>query len=853
MTENPISAEHGGLSQGEAEARLAAGGPNELAGGGRQSLIGIVREVLREPMLLFLVAAGAIYFVLGDLHEALILTVFAGLTVGIAVTQEVRSDRAIAALGELASPLATVIRDGQRRALPAREVVCGDLLVVSEGGRVVADGWVVSADGLQVDEAILTGESVPVVKPALGGAMPPALPAPGGETMPCVFSGTLVVRGTGLVAVMATGPRTAMGALGRSLATIGREEPRLAVQSRAMVRWFAGGGLAVSALAVVLYGLLRGGWVDGLLSGIALAMSLMPEELPVVLTLFMTMGALRLSRARVLARRGTAIETLGAATVLCTDKTGTLTENRMAIEELRLPDGGAFRPGEDGAAFPEAFVDLARAGILACPLEPFDPMEQAFHAMARAHPSAGLTDRQEAGWALHRHYALAPDLLAMSHVWTSGRAEDARLVAAKGAPEAIAGLCGLAPGEVQAMERVAADMAARGLRVLGVAMAEWAGADLPPSQRHFAFRCAGLVGLADPVRAAVPGAVRDLQAAGIRVVMITGDYPATARAIAGEAGIAAGATLTGEDMAALDDTALARRIPGVAVFARVLPEQKLRIVEALKAAGEVVAMIGDGVNDAPSLVAAHIGVAMGQRGTDVAREASALVLLDDDFGAIPRAVRLGRRIYDNIRKAAGFIFAVHLPIAGLAIVPLLTGWPLIVGPVHIALLEMVIDPVCSLAFEAEPEEAGIMRRPPRAPDSPLISRVLAIWAGVQGVVALALLLGLAVWARGAGLDEGAFRATCFAGLIVAVLMLVWANRSLRAGLPRRKGANLVLGAILGAAVPFFVLLFLFEPVASLFGFAVLARGGIVAIGVMGLALVAALHGVKRLLGRALAG
>ena len=783
-------------------------------------------------MLLLLLAAGVIYFVLGDLNDALILIGFAGLTVSIAIVQEARTERAIDALRDLSMPLAIVVRDGQRLTIPSREIVRGDLLVVNEGGRVGADGWIVEADALQADEAILTGESVAVTKAAVEGATSNEAPLPGGDGLPYAFSGTLAVHGTGLVRVAETGPGTRIGAIGQSLNAVENETPRLTLQTRSLVRWFAVAGIGVSLLAVLLYGLLRGDWLDALLSGIALAMSLLPEELPLVLTLFMTMGALRMSRQRVLARRGTAIETLGAATVLCTDKTGTLTQNRMEVVELRLPGGAAFTPGEEGSAFPEEFRELARLGILACPEEPFDPMEKAFHELAAGHPAAELRNHQTDGWTLLHHYALDSRLLATSRVWSNDR-QDAKLVAAKGAPETIAELCGLGAEERQAMEAAVSDMATKGLRVFGVAQASWQDTPLPASQRQFAFTYAGIVGLADPVRETVPDAVRELQNAGIRVVMVTGDYPATARAIALKAGIAEGDVMSGEEMAQLSDVELERRIGSIAIFARVMPEQKLRIVRALKTAGEVVAMTGDGVNDAPSLKAAHIGIAMGQRGTDVAREASSLVLLDDDFGAIATAVRLGRRIYDNIRKATGFIFAAHLPIAGLALAPLLAGWPLILGPVHIALLEMIIDPMCSLSFEAEQEESDIMRRKPRASDSPLVSRSLALWSALQGGIALALLLGLAAWANTSDMTEDRARATCFAGLVAIILVLVLINRSFRAGNgAHRSGHNITLAVILGIAILVFPLMFLVQPVADLVHFAVLDGRGMLAVAIV---------------------
>ncbi|MCJ2179063.1 cation-translocating P-type ATPase [Novosphingobium album (ex Hu et al. 2023)] len=853
MTASPSQPEYRGLSPAEAAERLAADGPNELSSGKQRSIFGIIGGVLREPMLMFLVAAGIIYLLLGEPSDALILLAFAGLTVVIAVVQEARTERAIDALRDLSVPHAMVIRNGQRQTIRSQDVVRGDLLVVSEGGRVAADGWLVQADTLQADEAILTGESVAVTKAHLSGEEPAEPPLPGGDGVPYAYSGTLIVRGTGLIRVAATGPRTRIGAIGQSLATLTDETPRLTLQTRSLVRWFAVGGIGVSVLAILLYGFLRGSWLDALLSGVALAMSMLPEELPVVLTLFMTMGALRMSRSRVLARRGTAIETLGAATVLCTDKTGTLTQNRMVVEELRLPDGAAFRSADDGVVFPEEFLDLARAGILACPEDPFDPMEKAFHELDAAFPGAALKDRQDDGWTLHRHYPLDTDLLAMSHVWSS-QGEDGKMVAAKGAPEAIASLCHLDEAARQEMDASVAEMASRGLRVLGVARSCWENGTLPDNQHDFDFTFAGLVGLADPIRETVPEAVRTLQSAGLRVVMITGDYPATARAIAEKAGIAPGETMSGEDISRLSDEELASRIHAVSVFARVMPEQKLRIVTALKAAGEVVAMTGDGVNDAPSLKAAHIGVAMGQRGTDVAREASAIVLLDDDFQSIATAVRLGRRIYDNIRKATEFIFAVHIPIGGLALTPLLTGWPIILGPIHIALLELVIDPMCSLAFEAEPEEPDIMDRPPRAPDSPLVSRVLLGWSALQGIVALIGLIALAGWAQFTSMDDAHFRSTCFAGLICAVLVLIIVNRSFRSGISmHRSGHNLTFAVIMACITVIYALLFLVQPVADLFHFAVLKGDGIAEVAAMTVVMAVILTLAKRRFAKAIVG
>jgi Ca2+-transporting ATPase len=758
-----------GLSESEAQLRLKREGFNELPRTGRRTPFRIVLEVMREPMLALLVAGGAVYLALGDLKEAIVLLAFAMVSIVITVVQETRTERVLEALRDLTSPRALVIRDGERRRIPGREVVRGDLVVLSEGDRVPADAVLLQASDLQADESLLTGESVPVRKVARAGAKAAVATArPGGDDLPFVFSGALLVRGAGIAEVAATGVRSQIGKIGQSLSTLETEPPRLRAQTQKLVRLFAIAGGSVSVLAVVLYGLFRGGWLDAFLAGIALGMSMLPEEFPVVLTVFMAMGAWRISRARVLTRRASAIETLGSATVLCTDKTGTLTLNRMSIAGLRLKDGSAYAV-KDGGSLDPAFAELLRMGILASAPEPFDPMEKAFLELG---VRSGVATAE--GGALVRAYGLRPELLAVTHVWRDG---EGFLIASKGAPEAIARLCRADAEALAGLKATVDTMAAEGLRVLGVARARFDRETLPDDPQGFAFEFLGLVGLADPLRESVPAAVAECRSAGIRVVMITGDYPATARSIAKQAGLESGQLVTGDELDKCTDDDLTRRVREVTVFARILPEQKLRIVNALKACGEIVAMTGDGVNDAPSIKAAHIGIAMGGRGTDVAREASSIVLLDDDFGSVVKAVRLGRRIYDNLRKAMEFIFAVHVPIAGLALLPLVFGLPIILGPIHIAFLEMVIDPVCTLVFEAETEEEDIMRRPPRAPDEPMFSGRLIGWSVLQGVFAFALVAAIYVIAWRRGMPEDEARALAFFSLVTAIVALIFVNRS----------------------------------------------------------------------------
>ena len=806
-----------GLSEVEAQTRLQSEGYNELPRRDRRTPLRIVLEVFREPMFALLLGGVLIYLLLGDLKEALILLVFAVFSVVITVVQETRTERVLEALRDLTSPRALVIRDGARKRIAGREVTRGDLVVLAEGDRVPADAVLVQGRDLQADESLLTGESVPVRKIAAHG-IPTGRARPGGDDLPFVYSGTLVVRGSGLAHVVATGPRSEIGKIGQSLHALKTEPPRLQVQTARLVRMAALGGAAVSVAAVVLYGALRGGWLDAVLVGITIGMSMLPEEFPVVLTVFMAMGAWRISKARVLTRRAASIETLGSTTVLCTDKTGTLTENRMSIAELRLPDGDVFRLREaTDATVPGNFRELAVHGLLASAPVPFDPMEKAFHEFARdgLEPADGLPGPD---WKLAHSYGLRPDLLAMTQLWQK-EGTPAFTVAAKGAPEAIGRLCGLGQSELDGVQQAVDAMAAEGLRVLGVAKAAHEGELWPESQRDFQFVFLGLVGLADPLRPSVPAAVRECRSAGIRVVMITGDYPATACTIAQQAGLDASDVLTGDAIEHLDDSELARRARTAGVFARIMPEQKLRIVQALKADGEIVAMTGDGVNDAPSLKAAHIGVAMGGRGTDVAREASSIVLLDDDFGSIVTAIRLGRRIYDNVRKAMGFIFAVHVPIAGLALLPLVLGLPIIFGPIHIAFLEMVIDPVCSLVFEAETDEEDIMRRKPRAPDEPLFSWPLIGWSILQGGLAFGLVGAIFVIALHRGMAEDEVRALTFFSLVLSIVSLILVNRSFSASLVAAfRRPNLALAWILLTVTVILSLSLLWPSASALFRF-----------------------------------
>jgi len=795
-----------GLSATQAALRLQQDGPNTLPGQERHGLWMILREMLHDPMFALMLLAAVLYLTLGDLQEGMILLGLVLVLLGLTLYQEGKTERALESLRDLTSPRALVRRDAQNVRIAGSDVVRGDLLVLAEGDRIAADAELVQASDVQVDESLLTGEPLPVEKMA-GKAETSAL-----------FSGTLLVRGHGLARVTATGAQTEIGRIGGALQSLTAEHSPLKLQTASLVRVLALIAFGASLLLTVMLGWLRGDWMAALLAGIALTMALLPQEFTVVLTVIPALGAWRLSRQQVLTRRIAAIETLGATSVLCVDKTGTLTENRMTVAELYVQQGSNM-PIDYAATteLPEEFHTLVEFSILASVNDPYDPMEKAFHRLGQ-HFLAN-TEHLHRDWTLMQEYGLTAELRAMAHVWRAVEGA-AHVVATKGAPEAIVDLCHM---DAAAQARIASAvdaMAAKGLRVLGVARARFAGENWPAIEHDFEFEFVGLLGLADPLRPEIPQAIREAHTAGMRVVMITGDYPVTALAIARQAGLQ-GELITGDELAQLSDDQLQNRLQKVAICARIAPAQKLRIVQALKAQGEVVAMTGDGVNDAPALKAAHVGVAMGKRGTDVAREAASMVLLDDNFASIVGAVRLGRRIFDNLRKSMSYILAVHVPIAGMALLPVLLGWPVMLFPLHIAFLELVIDPACSMVFENEPAESKVMQRRPRNVRQPLFAGATLLRAFLQGLTALGVILA-ASWLGSHYLSEGANRALAFATLVASNLALILLNRASHDSLWHSlRTPNRVLWLVCAVALSLMLLTIYIPWLAGLFRFEML--------------------------------
>jgi Ca2+-transporting ATPase len=816
MNNNAAMAKLVGVSEEEATSRLAAEGYKEIPQAKKKSIVSLLLEIVKEPMFLLLIACGVLYLVLGDFKEAMMLMGFVFVIIGITFYQENKTERALDALRDLSSPRALVIRSGLQRRIAGREVVRDDIVLLSEGDRVPADGVVFDSVNLSADESLLTGESVPVMKNKWDQTS--EYGRPGDDKKFMIYSGSMIVRGQGIARVISIGQKTEIGKIGKALQTLVTEDTNLQRQTGKIVKTFALAGAALCIMVIVVYGLTRGDWIKGVLAGLSLAMATLPEEFPVVMTIFLALGAWRLSRSNVLTRRAQVIETLGAATVLCSDKTGTLTHNRMTVTRLCI-DGLQTDIDSKGDALAEEFHPVVEYSLLASPADPFDPMEKAMKELGER--TLINTGHLHADWRLVREYPLSEKILAMSRVWEHHDGEH-YVIAAKGTPEAIADLCHLSNGKMASIRRDIDELAGNGLRVIGVAKAEFEKSSLPEGQHDFEFNFLGLLGLHDPIRENVPNAVVLCRRAGIRVIMITGDHPITAKNIAGKIGLDDSAhIITGPELDGMDDAELVKRISRVSVFARVVPEQKLRIVQALKATGEVVAMTGDGVNDAPALKAAHIGIAMGGRGTDVARESAALVLLDDDFSSIVGAARMGRRIFDNLQKAMTFIFSVHIPIAGMSLLPVFFGWPLALFPVHILFLELLIDPACSVVFEMEKEEKGIMDRKPRAISDPLFGPRMIFIGLFQGLGHIAILIAIYAWAILSGFGEGEARSMVFINLVLGNIGMIISNRYWTRNIfSIARIPNKAFWYIAGAAfvflsvalfVPYVNMLFKFEP------------------------------------------
>lgn len=750
-----------GLTSAEVKERLVTYGYNELASVKPKSILHIALEVVKEPMFILLISSGILYIILGDLAEGIILLSTILIIVFITFYQYQKTEKALDALKKLASPRASVIRDGVVKRITGREVVPDDLLILNEGDRIAADCRIINTVNLTVDESMLTGESIPVTKSSQSDLA---------NHSGLVFSGTLVVQGKAEAVVIATGATTQFGKIGASLQSIEPDQTRLHKEMKGLIRNLFCIGAALSVGVVVAFYFTRGNFIQSLLNGLSAAMAILPEEFPVVLTIFLALGAWRLSKINVLTRNPSVIETLGSATVLCSDKTGTITQNKMDIATLY--NGTKVFTKDTFISSKDQLINVVITAQRASLIDSIDPMEK---AIANAFGALTLQDANTV--RVLKEYPLSKEMFAMTRVLVND-SDKSISVSTKGAPEVILALCKLNRADAEKHLKVVNEMAEKGYRVIAVASSSAKDKQLPEQQSDFDFEFLGLLGFEDPIRPEVPQSIRECNEAGIKVIMITGDYPATAKSIAAQIGLNSGVIITGDEFSKMSDAEIKDRISKANIFARVVPEQKLRIVQALKANNEIVAMTGDGVNDAPALKAAHIGIAMGNKGTDVAREASSLVLLDDNFTSIVAAIRSGRRIFDNLQKAMSYIIAIHIPIIGLTLLPaFFTGLPLLLLPLHIVFMELIIDPVCSVAFEYEQEESGIMKRKPRNPEEKFFGGKKILFSALQGLLLLIMVLSVYFLSLREGHSEQELRAIAFSALIIGNLFLILTDLS----------------------------------------------------------------------------
>ncbi|MBK7968607.1 MAG: cation-translocating P-type ATPase [Bacteroidetes bacterium] len=712
-------------------------GSNRLSAKANQNLK-IIRDVVTEPMILLLVATCTFYFILGNVSEGIIMLGAIILVSGISVFQQIRSEKAVNALHKLTSQRTLVKRDGVDQKLPSEELVVGDLIYLSEGQQVSADAIIVSATDLSVDESILTGESVPVVKNNAGEPL---------------FSGTSLVGGMAWATVTAVGNQTKMGGMGILMDSITKEKTPLQKQVDHFVKQMAVAGILAFVVVCVVNYLKSHIIIAALLNGLTMAMAILPEEIPVALSTFMALGA-------------------------------------------------------------ELADELIKVAMLASEAEPFDPMEKAIHA------SWNLRNNETASFQVIKEYPLGGIHPMMTHVYQESNGS--RIIATKGAPEGILQKSNLKASEMETIQKSLKEMAARGHRVLAIGVGIYESESLPENQDAFTFEFLGLLALNDPPKANIPEIISGFYEAGIAVKMITGDYPDTAAAIGRKIGLQnSDEVLTGNAIDKLTDEELTLRLKTVSVFARVIPENKLRIIQLLKASGEIVAMTGDGVNDGPALKAAHIGVSMGKRGSELARSASSLVLINDDLSGMLAAVASGRTIYKNLKNAIRYIITIHLPLISIVTLPLLLGWrfPELFTPIHVIFLELLMGPTCSIVFENEPAHGNEMHEPPRKSTVSLFTWRELSYSLLQGAIIGGIILSMVYVAMLQGYNENICRTLAFTALVISNMLLTLTGRSdSMPFLESLKRKNKLVPIILSITTLLLIILLTVPAAMNLFGF-----------------------------------
>ncbi len=748
-----------GLSQAEVTASREQHGENRLDYKKESGFIEALKSLLHEPMIILLLIASSIYFIIGETGDGIFLLSAIILVALISLYQDSRSRNALKNLRSLTQPRCRVIRNGQETDITREELVIGDYIILEEGTSIVADGTIVHSNDFSVNESVLTGESFPVFKN-------------GGSENKKVFAGTTVTSGLAIAVVTHIGNETELGKIGKSLEDIAEEKTPLEMQISNFVKKMVFAG-AIAFLVIWVVNFYHSKNVlDSLLKALTLAMSILPEEIPVAFTTFMALGAWRLMKLGIVVKQMKTVETLGSATVICTDKTGTITENRMSLAKLYLFNtGNIINAGEN---LNEEAKSLITTAMWASEPIPFDPMETALHD---AYKNIAAADERPQYKMLHE-YPLGGKPPMMTHVFTNK--EGNRIIAAKGAPEAMMNVSSLSEAEKQIIQEATGSLAADGYRVLGVGLSKFEGGDFPLQQQDLPFEFKGLVAFYDPPKKNIQKVFEDFYAAGINVKIVTGDNAATTAAIAKQLAFeGADKSLTGSALMQLSDSELEQRVMDTNIFTRMFPEAKLRIINALKSRHQVVAMTGDGVNDGPALKAAHIGIAMGKKGTEIAKQAASLVLIEDDLSKMVDAVAMGRKIYTNLKKAIQYIISIHIPIILTVTIPLMLGWlyPNIFSPVHVIFLELIMGPTCSIIYENEPIEKNTMLQKPRPASNTFFSWRELATSVLQGLVITAGTLTAYQYAVHKGYDENLVRTMVFTTLIVANIFLTLVNRS----------------------------------------------------------------------------
>jgi Ca2+-transporting ATPase len=749
-----------GLNEQQVEASRELHGTNKLDLKEDKVLADVLKGIVTEPMFILLLIACLIYFILGEMKEGIIMLISILLVAGISLFQDYRSKNAIRALNKLAAARSTVRRRGTAIKIPSEEIVTRDILILEEGEIVAADGIILQANDFSLNESMLTGESLSVAKTAADNNT--------------VYKGTLVTSGSAVIRVTAVGRETMFGKIGISIKEISIVKTPLQIQISSFVKTMAWVGGIAFLLVVAINYLESENWVQSLLQGLTLAMSVLPEEIPVAFSTFQALGAFRLLKNSIIVKQPQYVETLGSATVICTDKTGTLTQNKMSIAFI-------YDAGSDTVTAPvtgknNVYDQLLEFAMWSSETNPFDPMEKAIHQLYEEN-----TDRDKRKEYNQVHeYPIGGNPPMMTHIFSNP--DKGTIIAVKGAPEAI-----LKQSELKDEERIryitkAKEYASRGYRVLGVGKGSWKEAHWPVSQEEFIFQFLGLIIFQDPPKENIRTTLDTFRRAGISVKMITGDFPETALAIAEQVNLENNReVLTGKEVLALNYETLRKRVSEVNIYARMFPEAKLKVIEALKDNGEIVAMTGDGVNDGPALKAAHIGIAMGVRGSEVAKNAASLILADDDLIHMTEAVALGRKISDNLKKAIQYIVSIHIPIILIVAVPLFLSWQYarLFTPVHVIFLELIMGPTCSIIYENEPIEPGTMNRLPLRNQHQFLSFRQLSLSIIQGLFITAGCLGAGYYFMQTGENEKTVRTVVFITLLFSNILLTLANRSFR--------------------------------------------------------------------------